>query len=225
MGEYVGRIYDEVTRAAEVHRRVAPTGWDDRASKASASAYGPTARRVSAAAGLHPGRRAGHAAGRARARHAQAAAARSPASRSCCTSCGCWRAHGATRVVLCVGYLRRADRGARSAPSASASSSRYSLRRARSWTERSGAIRRGAATARRAVPGALRRHLPAHRLRARSTRALARERPAGADDRAAQRGPLGHLERASTRDGRVHRATTSARRRRRCAGSTTASAG
>ena len=52
-------------------------------------------------------------------------------------------------------------------------------------------------------------------------RAFAAVGPAGADDRAAQRGPLGHLQRASSRR-TASSATTRPRRRPTCTGSTTA---
>ncbi len=130
-------------------------------------------------------------------RHPEAAARGRRASRSCCTSCGCCAATALERVVLCVGYLGERIEAA-------IGPERFGIEIAYSYDGPTpiGTLGRdppGRPAARRALPRALRRHLSADRLRGPPRAPGSASGLPGADDGAAQRGPLGHLQRdAST---------------------------
>ncbi len=172
------------------------------------------------AAGLHPRRRARDAAGRAGARHAEAAARGRRASRSCCTSSRCWRRTG--RAASCCASATSAS-GSRRASGAERFGIEIALplRRAASWPARPGAVRGALAGARRARSSCSTATPTCGRLRARSSARSGRGLP-GADDRAAQRGPLGRSNVVSRTAASLP--TTSARRPAACTGSTTGSA-
>ncbi len=170
MGEYVGRIYDEVKRRPSFivesafgidpgapQRRISP-------SRTTGSSRGPDDGRRRPQPCLHPGRRSRQPARRRRSRHAEAAGGRRrgavpvpPAAPAAAPRCG------PDRAVRRVSG--RADRGHRRTPPVRARD-RVRLRRARPRRHRRGGPRRGPA-ARRDVPRPVRRHVPAHRLRGR----------------------------------------------------------